>query len=207
LEFVGIAILYFLGAFFVAGFFVVVSSSRRDERLTRTWGAYAARQRYQVAQRMAPERPFRVTGSREALDFVLEVDARRGIVTRLVARAPWFVVGRVVAAQGRGRRRETTGKMPTGDPHFDRLFDIRASDAAAVETVLRPAVRMALMRFPMRMVGGGLRLVVEDDEVIVEWAGGEIHPAELDAAHAILAEVCRPVPGSSVTVEIWPHAR
>jgi hypothetical protein len=189
LEFVGIAILYFLGAFFVAGFFVVVSSSRRDERLTRTWGAYAARQRYQVAQRMAPEQPFRVTGSREALDFVLEVDARRGVVTRLVARAP--AVGRVVAARGRGRRRETAAKMPTGDLHFDGLFDVRASDAPSLERVLRPAVRMALMRFPMRMVGGGLRLVAEDDEVLVEWAGGDIDPVELDAAHAILGEVCR----------------
>jgi len=140
---------------------------------------------------MAPEQPFRVTGSREELDFVLEVDARRGVVTRLVARVPWSVVGRVVAAQGRGRRRETTGKMPTGDLHFDHLFDVRASDVRAVDKVLRPAVRMALMRFPMRMVGGGLRLAVEDDEVVVEWAGGEIHPAELDAAHAILGEVCR----------------
>jgi hypothetical protein len=193
LEFVGVVILYFLGAFFVAGFFFVVASSRRDERLTRTWSAYAARRRYHVSQGMAPERPVRIAGSREALDFFLEVDARNGVVTRLVARASWSAVGRVVAAQGRGRRRETTGKMPTGDVHFDHLFDVRGSDARAVERVLRPAVRMALMRFPMRMVGGGLRLAVEDDEVVVEWAGGETDPVELDAAHAILGEVCRDV--------------
>jgi hypothetical protein len=191
LEFVGLLVLYFLGAFFVAGFFFVVASTRRDERLSRTWSAYAARRRYHVAQSMAPERPFRITGSREALDFVLEVDARHWVVTRLIARASWSAVGRVVAAQGRGRRAETTGKRPTGDLHFDHLFDVRASDAPAVARVLRPAVRMALMRFPTRMVGAGLRLVMDDDEVIVEWAGGEIEPAELDGAHAVLGEVCR----------------
>ena len=80
--------------------------------------------------------------------------------------------------------------MPTGDPHFDRLFDVRASDATAVERVLRPAVRMALQRFPMRMVGAGLRLVVDGDEVMVEWAGGEVDPNEIEAGHAILGEVC-----------------
>jgi hypothetical protein len=41
------------------------------------------------------------------------------------------------------------------------------------------------------MVGAGLRLVVDGDRVMVEWAGGEVDPTEIAAAHAILREVCR----------------
>jgi hypothetical protein len=39
------------------------------------------------------------------------------------------------------------------------------------------------------MVGKALRLAVEGDEVTVEWAGGDVDPAAIDAAHSILREV------------------
>jgi hypothetical protein len=193
LELVGLVVLDFLGAFLAGGFFFVATTSRRGEDLTRTWGAYAARWRYHFAQGTTPERPFRITGSREGLDFFLEVDTRNGVATRLITRTPQSAVGRIVAAQGRGRRHEAAVKALTGDLHFNRVFDVRASDAQAVERVLRPAVRMALMRFPMRMLGAGLRLVVDGDQVIIEWAGGEVDVSELNAAHAIPGEVCREV--------------
>jgi hypothetical protein len=41
------------------------------------------------------------------------------------------------------------------------------------------------------MVGKALRLAVEHDTVIIEWAGGDVDPAPIEAAHAILREVCR----------------
>jgi hypothetical protein len=190
LELLGLVVLYLLGSFIATGFFFVTSASRRGEQLVRVWSAYAKRRRYQFVEGKTPERPFRITGSRETLAFLLEVDTRDAVVTRLVAHAAESAGGRVVATLGRTRRGETAGRMPTGDPHFDRLFDVRASDATAVERVLRPAVRMALQRFPMRMVGAGLRLVVDGDEVMVEWAGGEVDPNEIEAGHAILGEVC-----------------
>jgi hypothetical protein len=197
LELVGLVVLYFIGSFLVTGFFFVTSSSRRGERLAQTWGAYAARRRYHFSPGTTPERPLRIAGSRGALDFVLEVHARDAVFTRLVARAPWSGVGRVVAVQGRGRRGEKSWKMTTGDAHFDRLFDVRATDERAVRRVLRPDVRMALQRFPMRMIGAGLRLAVDGNEVVVEWAGGEVQDAEIDAAHAILGKVCSPAAGPS----------
>ena len=190
LEVLGLVVLYFLGFFFVGGFFFVRSTNRRGEHLTRTWSSYAAERRYEFAPGTAPEWPFHITGSRDALDFRLEVDARNALVTRLVARPTTSAVGRVVATRGRVRRGETMGKRRTGDAHFDSLFDVYASDAHAAEMGLRPAVRMALQRFPMRMVGAGLRLALDGDEAIVEWTGGEVEPAELDAAHANLREVC-----------------
>lgn len=52
-------------------------------------------------------------------------------------------------------------------------------------------MRQALQRFPTPMVGKALRLAVEHDRVVIEWAGGDVDPAPIDAAHAILREVCR----------------
>jgi hypothetical protein len=194
MEIVGLVVLYFLGSFVFVGFFFVTSSSRRGERLDRSWGAYAARQGYRFVRGKTPERPFVITGSRDGLDFVLEVDARDAVVTRLTARASRSAAGRVVAAAGRARRGETPEKVPTGDAHFDRLFDVRATDARAVQQVLGPGVRLALQRFPMHMVGAGLALVVDGDQARVEWAGGEVDRARLGAAHAVLREVCRAAP-------------
>jgi hypothetical protein len=176
----------------VTGFIFVTRSSRRAEHLARTWGAYAARRRYTFEKGPTPERPFRIRGHRDSIDFRLEADARGDVVTRLLAHTRSSASGRVVAALGKGRRGDSDGPVAaTEDPHFDRLFEVRASSPHEAAAVLRPEVRMALQRFPPRMIGVGLRLVVSGDEVLVEWAGGDVIPAEIDAAHTIVREVLK----------------
>jgi hypothetical protein len=191
-EFVGILILYFLGIFFVGGFALLVLADRRDAGLAQSWRAYARRHGYAFAGRQTPDRPFRIRGARAGIEFLLETDTRDGLRTRLVARtAAGPLDGRVVAALGRGRARESDGeRTPTGDAHFDRVFDVRGTAARDVEVVLREPVRRALQQFPTPMVGAALRLVVDGDEVLVEWAGGEVDSARLDAGHAILRAAC-----------------
>jgi hypothetical protein len=191
LELLALLVIYFLATFLWTGVFAVTASSRKVERLVRSWSAYARRQRYQFEEATSPERPFRIVGRRDGVDFVLEVQLRSAVVTRLLARAPSPAPARVVATLGRARSGEPGERVPTGDAHFDSLFDVRASDADAVARMLGPAVRMALQRFPLRMVGGSLRLVQDGEDVIVEWAEGDVDPGALDAAHAILREVCR----------------
>jgi hypothetical protein len=191
-EFFGLVVLYFLGIFFVGGFAVLVLADRRDVGLVQAWRGYARRHRYAFAGRQTPDRAFRIRGTRDGVEFRLETDTRHGILTRLVARnAAAPLDGRVVAALGRGRASDDDGpRTPTGDAHFDRVFDVRGTAASDVDMVLRETVRRALQRFPMPMVGGALRLVVDGDEILVEWAGGEVDPARLDAGHAILLAVC-----------------
>jgi hypothetical protein len=190
-EFVGLLVLYFLLLFFVAGFFLVVMADRRDAGLADSWRAYARRHRYTFAGRQSPDRAFRILGSRDGIAFRLETDTRRGIVTRLLAHTPTPHGGRVVASLGAAGTSESDGpRTETGDPAFDRAFHVRASDVAVVETALGPEVRAALQRFPTPMIGAGLRLVVDRDEVLVEWAGGAVEPTRLEAALAILRPLC-----------------
>ena len=191
MEFVGLLVLYFLIIFFVAGFVVVVMADRRDRGLADSWRAYAKRHRYTFAGRQSPDRAFRILGSRDGIAFRLETDTRRGVVTRLLAHAPTPHGGRLVASLGAAGTSESDGpRTATGDAAFDRAFHVRASDAAVVESALGPDVRRALQRFPTPMIGAGLRLVVDRDEVLVEWAGGAVEAARLEAAHAILRPLC-----------------
>jgi hypothetical protein len=190
-EFVGILITFYLGVFFVSGFVVLLRADRRDVGLTRSWSAYAARRGYAFTRRRTPDRAFRIEGSRDGIAFQLETDTGRRLVTRLIAQTASPAAGRMVASSGQGRAGDFEGpRAMTGDAAFDPRFYVRASDARDAETVLRPAVRRALQQFPMPMVGAGLRLVVDGDEVVVEWAGGEVDAPRIDAAHAILREVC-----------------
>ncbi|MGD0527942.1 MAG: hypothetical protein ABSE49_22605 [Polyangiaceae bacterium] len=191
MEFFGLLVLYFLVIFFVAGFVVVVMADRRDTGLAEAWRAYAKRHRYTFSGRQSPDRAFRIVGSRDGIDFRLETDTRRGIVTRLLAHTPASHGGRVVASLGGAGNRESDGpRTATGDAAFDGVFDVRASEARVVEIVLGPEVRAALQRFPTPMIGAGLRLVVDGDEALVEWAGGAVEPSRLEAAHAILRPLC-----------------
>jgi hypothetical protein len=179
-----------IGVFVVAGLVVASASDRRRVALAAAWGAYAARHHYAFVDGRTPERAFRIQGSREGIDFTLETDTRGTLVTRLVARRLESSEGRVVAALGGGRRGESDGaKAATGDRHFNHVFDVRASAPLVVDTVLPSAVRLALQRFPTPMVGKALRLAIDGDEVTVEWAGGAVDPALIDAAHTILREV------------------
>ncbi len=191
MEVIALVVLFVIGIFLATGFLSIMSADRVSTRLARSWGIYAAQHQYAFTTGQTPERAFRIRGSREGLDFLLETDTEGRLVTRLVAYTSSPPVSRVVATLGRGRGDDSKGsKAPTGDEHFDRVFDVRASEAPAVETVLRPTVRMALQRFPTPMIGAGLRLVVDGDKVILEWAGGEVDPNQIDAAHAIVRELC-----------------
>jgi|HubBroStandDraft_1064217.scaffolds.fasta_scaffold356902_1 hypothetical protein len=181
-----------MGMFFGTGLLIASAADRRRVSLAEVWRAYAARHRYAFAEGTTPERAFSIQGSREGVEFILETDTRGSLVTRLRTRRLQPYRGRVIAALGRSRRGEADGgKTSSGDRHFDQLFDVRASDPLAAEEVLRPQVRQALQRFPTPMVGKALRLAVEHDTVIIEWAGGDVDPAPIEAAHAILREVCR----------------
>ncbi len=192
MEVIALVVLYVIGIFLVSGFFLTVSADRVRARLVQTWGAYAARNRHAFTKGQTPERAFRIQGARDGQEFLLETDTRGGLVTRLVAQTSSPPVSRVVATVGRARDGDSKGlKVPTGDPHFDRVFDVRAFDTHAVEVVLRSNVRMALQRFPLPMVGARLRLVVDGEEVIVEWAGGEVDPMQIEAAHTVVRELCR----------------
>jgi hypothetical protein len=179
-----------MGAFVVAGLVVASAADRRRVGLAEAWGAYAARHRYSFFDGRTPERAFCIQGSRDGIDFTLETDTRGILVTRLIAHKLESSDGRVVAALGAGRRGASDGaKVATGDRHFDHVFEVRASAPLVVDAVLAPAVRLALQRFPTPMVGKALRLAVEGDEVTIEWAGGVVDAAPLDAAHTILREV------------------
>jgi hypothetical protein len=179
-----------IGAFVMAGLVVASVADRRRVGLAQAWRAYAARYQYSFVDGRTPERAFRIQGSRDGIDFTLETDTRGTLVTRLVAHKLESSEGRVVASLGGGRRGEPDGaRAATGDRHFDHVFEVRASAPLVVNAVLTPSVRLALQRFPTPMVGKALRLAVEGDEVTVEWAGGDVDPVPIDAAHTILREV------------------
>jgi hypothetical protein len=188
------ACLAFLALFAVGMGFFIVAADRRHARLARTWSAYAARRGFAYHEGPSLERPFRIEGRRDGVAFALETEksTRTGaVVTRLLGRPRAPVRGPVVAALGACRTApEHTARVATDDAHFDHLFEVRAKEQADVRAVLTPAVRLALQRFPTTMFGEGLRLAVEDDEVEVAWPGDEINHAQLDAAHAILAQAC-----------------
>jgi hypothetical protein len=180
-----------MGMFFGTGLLIASAADRRRVSLADAWRAYAVRHRYAFAEGTTPERAFSIQGSREGLEFSLETDTRGSLVTRLRAHRHQPCRGRVIAAVGRSRRGESDGaKASSGDRHFDQVFDVRASDPLAAKEVLRPSVREALQRFPSPMVGKALRLAVDHDVVILEWAGGDVDPTPIEAAHAILGEVC-----------------
>ncbi len=185
MEVLGLFVLYVLGLAAGAGFLLVSSASRTKARLVASWGSYAARHRYAFAPGEAVEQPLRVRGTRDGVDFLIEASGRRGPIARLVmqARSPLSLV---VATLGRGADGSRGARVSTGDAHFDRSFEVRASDALAVETVLSTPVRLALQRFPTPMVGASLRLTVEGERIAVEWGAGEADAGQVDAAHAIV---------------------
>jgi hypothetical protein len=187
-----IAICLFVGVVLIGG------AERRRSRLSQTWGAYAARQGYSFVEGASHERPFRIEGSRDGVDFAIETTRRSGSrvpVTCLSARASVPTGIRLSAALGEGRRGEADGPIaPTGDPHFDHVFEVRASDPAGSGSVLRPGLREALQRFPLPMFRQGLRLTIDGAELALEWAGDEPSPSELLSAHAIIREAQRAVP-------------